>query len=99
MMAITARSRARRSAAPAVFALLGALGYGADVIAENPPDAMAWLKKMAAASRQLNYSGTFTYQHGRQMESSQIVHVVDAGGEHEKLQTLDGPPREFIRTN
>lgn len=99
MMATTVRARARRSAAPAVFALLGAIGYGADVAADSSPEALAWLKKIAAASRQLNYAGTFVYQHGRKMESSSIVHYVDANGEHEKLQTLDGPAREIIRTN
>ncbi len=79
--------------------LAGAIGYGSAVAADSSPDAMAWLKKMAAASRQLNYSGTFSYTHGRQLESSQIVHLVDGGGEHERLQTLDGPAREFIRNN
>lgn len=55
---------------------------------------------MASASRQLNYSGTFVYRHGNQAETSRIVHYVNAaGGEMEKLETLDGPLREIIRTN
>ncbi len=91
--------RTRRATAPAVFALLGAFGCGISVAAETPADAMAWLKKIAAASRQLNYAGTFVYQHGRQMESSRIAHMADANGEYEKLETLDGPPREIIRNN
>ena len=91
--------RTRRATAPAVFALLGAFGCGITVAAETPADAMAWLKKIAAASRQLNYAGTFVYQHGRQMESSRIAHMADANGEYEKLETLDGPPREIIRNN
>ena len=63
-------------------------------------DTVAWLKKMAAASRQLNYSGTIVYQHGNQVETSRVVHFVNAaGGEFEKLETLDGPPREVIRSN
>jgi sigma-E factor negative regulatory protein RseB len=63
-------------------------------------EALAWLKKMAAASRQLNYAGTFVFQYGAQSETSRIVHFVNsAGGEIEKLETLDGPPREVIRTN
>ena len=98
MTALTVKARARRSAAPAVLALLGAVNCSS-VAAENAPDAMAWLRKIATASRQLNYTGTFVYQHGRHMESSRIVHMSDAGGEHEKLETLDGPPREIIRTN
>lgn len=55
---------------------------------------------MASASRQLNYTGTFVYRHGNMTEASRIAHYVNAaGGEFEKLETLDGPPREVIRTN
>jgi sigma-E factor negative regulatory protein RseB len=66
----------------------------------NGNEALQWLKKMAAASRQLNYSGTIVYQHRNQLETSRVVHYVNpAGGEFEKLETLDGPPREVIRSN
>jgi sigma-E factor negative regulatory protein RseB len=99
MMATTVKTRSRRSTAPAVLALLSAFGCGGSIAAETANDAMAWLKKIAAASRQLNYAGTFVYQHGRQMESSRIAHMADASGEYEKLETLDGPPREIIRNN
>jgi sigma-E factor negative regulatory protein RseB len=79
------------------------LGIAAPVLAADPStqqDGMAWLKKMASASRQLNYSGTFVYRHTSQTETSRIVHFVNtAGGEFEKLATLDGPAREVIRTN
>jgi sigma-E factor negative regulatory protein RseB len=33
------------------------------------------------------------------METTRILHVSDASGEHEKLEVLDGPPRETIRNN
>ena len=63
-------------------------------------DGLAWLTKMANASRRLNYSGTFVYQHAERLETSRIAHFVNpAGGEFEKLETLDGPAREVIRTN
>jgi len=66
----------------------------------NGENGLSWLRKMASASRQLNYSGTFVYRHGSDIEASRIVHFVNAaGGEFEKLETLDGPPREVIRTN
>ncbi len=91
--------RVRRPATPAVLALIGAFSCGGSIAAETATDGMAWLKKIAAASRQLNYAGTFVYQHGRQMESSRIAHMSDASGEYEKLETLDGPPREIIRNN
>jgi len=63
-------------------------------------EGLAWLNKMASASRQLNYSGTIVYQHRNHVETSRVVHFVNsAGGEFEKLETLDGPPREVIRSN
>ncbi|HYH41156.1 MAG TPA: MucB/RseB C-terminal domain-containing protein [Burkholderiales bacterium] len=85
-----------------VIVLLGAVGSSraADGPSAGTQDGVAWLKKMAAASRQLNYTGTIVYQHRNQVETSRVVHYVNAaGGEFEKLETLDGPPREIIRSN
>lgn len=65
----------------------------------SPPEAMAWLQRIAGAARQLNYAGTFVYQHGDTVETSRIVHLVEPGGEVEKLETLDGPRREVVRTH
>jgi len=62
-------------------------------------DALGWLQKMAAAAQRLNYTGTFTYQSGGSSETSRITHLVDAAGEHEKLEVLDGSPREVLRNN
>lgn len=81
-----------------MLALVGGIACAGAACAE-PQDAMAWLRKIATASHQINYAGTFVYQHGRQVETSRIAHWVDASGEQEKLETLDGPPREIIRTN
>jgi sigma-E factor negative regulatory protein RseB len=62
-------------------------------------DALQMLERIAIAARKLNYTGTFVYQHGQRVETSHIVHFVDSDGEHEKLETLDGPRREIIRNN
>jgi len=68
--------------------------------AETQREALAMLEKMAAASRNVNYSGTFVFNHGGQSETSRIAHFVNpAGGVLERLETLDGPAREVIRTN
>ncbi|MBI2311382.1 MAG: MucB/RseB C-terminal domain-containing protein [Betaproteobacteria bacterium] len=82
-------------------ALLLGLGGVQVAVAQTaqPPDAVEWLQKIANAARQLNYSGTFIYQYGNRVETSRIIHMVDASGEHEKLETLDGSPREVIRNN
>lgn len=86
-----------------LFIVVLACGVAGAALADVPAasgDALGWLKKMAAASRQLNYSGTFVYQHGSQSETSRVVHFVNAaGGVFERLETLDGPPREVIRSN
>jgi sigma-E factor negative regulatory protein RseB len=72
-----------------------ASAYGAEV----PDGAFAWLQRMATAAHQLNYTGSFVYQHGQQVETSRITHLTDASGEHEKLVTLDGSPRQIFRNN
>jgi sigma-E factor negative regulatory protein RseB len=77
-----------RSTLPAFLVLLGSIGHADWAGAQNGPnDAMAWLKKIASASRQINYAGTFVYQHGNQVETSHIAHWADASGEYEKLET------------
>ncbi|MFN0314843.1 MAG: MucB/RseB C-terminal domain-containing protein [Burkholderiales bacterium] len=68
-------------------------------LATEAEQAAAWLEKIAKAARQLNYSGTFVYQHAEQVETSRIFHFADRSGEYERLVTLDGPKREVIRMN
>ena len=73
--------------------------FAASAYGDQHGDALAWLQKMAAAAQKLNYTGTFTYQSGGGSETSRITHLVDAGGEQEKLEVLDGSPREVLRSN
>jgi sigma-E factor negative regulatory protein RseB len=65
----------------------------------SPSSGIEWLSKISNAAQQLNYQGIFIYQHGTHVETSRIIHIVDSQGEHEKLEALDGPPREIIRNN
>lgn len=62
-------------------------------------DAQYWLKKIQSAAQKLNYSGTFVYQQANQMRTSRITHLQDGRNEVEKLEILDGKPREYIRNN
>jgi sigma-E factor negative regulatory protein RseB len=62
-------------------------------------DAFTWLLRMNQAARSLSYTGVFVYQTKGHSETSRIFHVVDASGEHERLETLDGPLREVVRNN
>jgi len=78
-------------------------GWGAALAApahgDQPADAVAWLEKMVTAAKKLNYTGTFTYQSGGESETSRITHIVGAAGEFERLEVLDGSPREVVRNN
>ncbi|MDP2170264.1 MAG: MucB/RseB C-terminal domain-containing protein [Rhodocyclaceae bacterium] len=62
-------------------------------------EALQWLQRVAGAAQTLSYSGTFVYRNGSQSETSRIVHVVSEGNQMEKLEVLDGSPREIIRFN
>jgi sigma-E factor negative regulatory protein RseB len=57
------------------------------------------LSQIQQAAHTLNYAGVFAYQQGGAIESSRIVHVFDGQNEIEKLELLDGPPREYLRRN
>jgi len=61
-------------------------------------DAAQWLARVANAARTLNYTGTIVYQLGGRMETSRIVHMSENGQEWEKLISMDGAPREIIRS-
>ncbi|MDO8959952.1 MAG: MucB/RseB C-terminal domain-containing protein [Rhodocyclaceae bacterium] len=87
--------------------LLAWLGLAASLL--GPPalaqtalgqqEALQWLQRVAGAAQTLSYSGTFVYRNGSQSETSRVVHVVSAGNLQEKLEVLDGSPREIIRRN
>lgn len=87
--------------AASALSMLVTLSAHADspVSAAEAVEAQAWLKKIQSAAQRLNYSGTFVYQQGSQMRTSRITHVSDGASEIEKLEILDGNPREYIRRN
>lgn len=60
---------------------------------------LRWLERVAAAPRKLNFTGTFVFQSGDQSETSRIVHVTEGGHERERLEVIDGSPREVLRTD
>jgi sigma-E factor negative regulatory protein RseB len=62
-------------------------------------DAQVWLKKIQSAAQKQNFAGIFVYQQGSQIRTSRIAHRVDGKNEVEKLEILDGKPREYIRNN
>ena len=62
-------------------------------------DAIHLLQRVAIASQKLNYTGTFVYRSGNQTEVSRIVHQANNGSQSERLEVLDGSPRELVRHN
>ncbi len=67
--------------------------------AEPAGDAMQLLHKVATAARKVAYTGIFVYQSGALSETSRITRVRDGDNEFERLEVLDGSPREVIRRN
>jgi sigma-E factor negative regulatory protein RseB len=65
--------------------------------AQISPEALDWLRKIYAATQKLSYTGTFVYQRGVESETSRITRLADAQGDLEKLEVLDGLPREIVR--
>ena len=59
---------------------------------------MGLLRKIYQATEKLSYSGTFVYQQGERTETSRIDRVSGPGGDVERLEVLDGMPREIVRT-
>lgn len=79
-------------------ALAVAVALSAGAAQAQPADALGWLRKIYEATQKLSYSGTFVYQSGDRSETSRITRYVDASGDIEKLEVLDGTPREIVRT-
>lgn len=67
--------------------------------ADAATDAGALLSRIAAAAQKLSYTGTFVYQSGSHTETSRVTHIFDGRDERERLEVLDGSPREVVRTN
>jgi len=85
-----------RALRPALLLLAAGVLVHAGARAQS--DGAAWLQRIYSASQKLSYTGTFVYQHGGQTETSRITRLIDASGARERLETLDGLPREILRT-
>ncbi|MGH8140760.1 MAG: MucB/RseB C-terminal domain-containing protein [Steroidobacteraceae bacterium] len=57
-----------------------------------------WLERMNQALTSRNYDGTFSHWHGGKVEMLRIIHRVQDGAVAERLVSLDGSGREFIRS-
>jgi sigma-E factor negative regulatory protein RseB len=80
-------------------ALFGALLTTLPRQSLSADDPREWLEKMNKALATRNYDGTFFHLSGGRLETMRIVHRVRAGRVTERLQSLDGSGREFVRAN
>jgi sigma-E factor negative regulatory protein RseB len=78
--------------------LAGVCALGPAAAYAQPAEALAWLRKIHDATKKLSYSGTFVYQNASRSETSRITRYVGASGDIEKLEVMDGVPREVVRT-
>ncbi|HTU68507.1 MAG TPA: MucB/RseB C-terminal domain-containing protein [Steroidobacteraceae bacterium] len=69
------------------------LGAGL-VLAAEPKE---WLERMNKALTTRNYVGVFTHVRGDRAETLRIIHRVKGSNVSERLLSLDGSEREFIR--
>jgi sigma-E factor negative regulatory protein RseB len=80
-------------------AAVGALLAGMPRTSSGADDPRDWLQKMNQALATRNYDGTFFHLSEGRLETMRIVHRVRAGRVTERLQSLDGSGREFVRNN
>ena len=93
------RSRQSRAHWLVPCALVGVLLTTLPQRARGADDPREWLEKMNKALATRNYDGTFFHLSGGRVETMRIVHRVRAGRVTERLQSLDGSGREFVRAN
>lgn len=81
-------------------AMTGALLVGAaHVTRAADDDPRVWLEKMNNALATRNYDGIFMHISGSRVETMRIVHRIKGGQLTERLASMDGSGREFVRTN
>lgn len=57
-----------------------------------------WLERMNRALTTRNYDGTFAHWHGGTVQMLRIIHRLQDGKVSERLVSLDGSGREFVRS-
>jgi sigma-E factor negative regulatory protein RseB len=60
-------------------------------------DPRSWLARTDQALSKRNYEGVFVHEHGGDTEILRVIHRVGSDGVSERLLSMDGSGREFIR--
>lgn len=77
-------------------ALVAAVLLHGSLFAEPMESAQDLMERMAKASRELNYTGVFTYEHRGNLASSKLIHEVRDGKTYERLLHMDGMQRDVV---
>ena len=80
------------------YCIPGVLALAVSVAEAQSPETLTWLRKINEATQKLSYTGTFVYQNGARSETSRITRYVDPSTDVERLEVIDGMPREIVRT-
>jgi sigma-E factor negative regulatory protein RseB len=92
-------TRAQRTPMLVQCAAVGALALVLAQQSKSADDAHEWLDKMNQALATRNYDGTFFHLSEGRVETMRILHRYKAGRVTERLMSLDGSGREFVRNN
>jgi sigma-E factor negative regulatory protein RseB len=60
-------------------------------------DPLSWLARTDQALSTRNYEGVFVHEHAGESETLRVIHRVGSDGVSERLLSMDGSGREFIR--
>jgi sigma-E factor negative regulatory protein RseB len=85
----------KRSSERFVWGLFALLVSAAAIAGDEPRE---WLERMNEALTTRNYDGVFQHWQDGKVEQLRIIHRVKNGEVRERLVSLDGSGREFIRT-
>ncbi len=77
--------------------VVGTLLAAAPLLASSHEDPREWLQKMSQALATRNYDGTFFHLSDGRVEAMRITHSYQNGRATERLQSLEGAGREYIR--
>jgi len=77
--------------------LLSAALFSTAALAQDSAGLLQSLSRMTAALRERDYQGALIYQHDGRIDALRLYHAA-AAPERERLVSLNGPAREFVRS-
>jgi sigma-E factor negative regulatory protein RseB len=84
----------RAAGGSAALCLAAQVWAAGAVVQDDPRD---WLARTDEALSNRNYEGVFVHEHAGETETLRVIHRVDGEGISERLLSMDGSGREFIR--